>query len=164
MTALVDLRAAEILDSQDTYEPARKRQRRGPKATRGSTKAAPAPQDELQEYLAEPLCTIDHYSNNPIAWWRDIGSRKYPRLSYMAVDFLSIPSSTAETERQFNSVAEMMSGKRGSLGRHLVACAQSIRSWSRAGVYQACLPFNMLDRKSVEELVSIKDWNELLRD
>ncbi|KAH8200229.1 hypothetical protein TruAng_005621 [Truncatella angustata] len=44
---------------------------RGPKST---TKADNQPQDELAVYLMEPLIDMDHYHNDPIAWWRDDGS------------------------------------------------------------------------------------------
>jgi hypothetical protein len=54
-------------------------------------------------YLSEPLIDIPGHKSDPIGWWRDIGSERFPRFSYMATDFLTIPSSTAATERQFCS-------------------------------------------------------------
>lgn len=64
----------------------------------------------------------------------------------MAVDFLTIPSAQAETERQFSSVGEMISARRSCLTRHIVGASQCIRSWSKAGVYQAGLSLHLLDQ------------------
>ena len=70
-------------------------------------------QDELNTYL-----------NDPIAWWRDIGAKRFPKLSYMAVNFLTIPSAAAETERQFSSVGQMVSARRSCLQRHVIGASQ----------------------------------------
>lgn len=82
-------------------------------------------QDELAVYLAEPLVAIQRYTKDPVAWWQDIGAKRFPQLSYMAVDYLTIPLSQAATERQFNSVGEMISARRSRL---LVGMAQCLRS------------------------------------
>lgn len=39
---------------------------------------------------------------------RDVGSVRFPHLSFMAVDFLTIASSSAETERDFSSCGRMI--------------------------------------------------------
>jgi hypothetical protein len=152
-----------VAEFHDVVEPPAKRQRK----TRNSGIIAEiiplTPQDELEIYLSEPLCAIEQYCNNPLGWWKDLGSKRFPKLSYMAVDFLTIASSTAETERQFNSVGTMMSAKRSRLNRHIVGCAQSLRSWSRLGIYKAELPLNAIDRKEQEELAAIQSWDEIIR-
>ncbi|RKK79920.1 hypothetical protein BFJ71_g16096 [Fusarium oxysporum] len=56
-------------------------------------------QGELDQYLSEPPVDNIAYKVNPIAWWRDVGAVRFPRLSFMADDFLTIASSSAETER-----------------------------------------------------------------
>jgi len=61
-------------------------------------------------------------------------------LSYMASDFLTILSSSAEVER---SVGHMMS----PLRNRLVAMAQCLRSWSKSGLYISSLPSDLLDDK-----------------
>ncbi|PON20647.1 hypothetical protein TGAM01_v210521 [Trichoderma gamsii] len=60
-------------------------------------------QDELEQYLSEPPVDNIAYKADPIAWWRDVGAVRFPQLSYMAIDFLTIASSSAETERDFSS-------------------------------------------------------------
>jgi hypothetical protein len=67
----------------------------------GSGSTAPQPQhhkasrDELERYMEEASADPTSYRGNPLAWWRAVGSKRFPRLSYLASDLLSIPSSTA---------------------------------------------------------------------
>jgi hypothetical protein len=115
-------------------------QSKGPK----QLAALPA-QDELDQYLSEPPVDNIAYKADPIAWWRDIGVVRFPQLSYMAVDFLTIASSSAETERDFSSCGRMITPLRCRLRRHIVAMAQCLRSWSKAGIYQPTLPLGLLE-------------------
>ena len=143
----------EVPNSQDT--------RLANKRRRGNKGKDPEPiqrediqQDELDTYLVEPVVNSKAYLNDPIAWWRDIGAKRFPKLSYMAVNFLTIPSAAAETERQFSSVGQMVSARRSCLQRHVIGASQCIRSWSKAGVYKAELPLELLDRASSTALQS----------
>ncbi|KAM4065052.1 ribonuclease H-like protein [Hirsutella rhossiliensis] len=76
----------------------RGRQIKGPKQS-----TALQEQDELDQYLSEPPVENIAYKTDPIAWWKDVGVARFPRLSYMAVDYLTIASSSAGTERDFSS-------------------------------------------------------------
>ena len=107
--------------------------------------AALPTQDELDLYRSEPRVDNIAYKSDPIAWWRDVGAVRFPRLSYMAVDFLTIPSSSAETERDFSSCGRMVTPLRCRLRRHIVAMAQCLRSWSKVGIYQPSLPLGLLE-------------------
>ena len=102
-------------------------------------------QDELDQYLLEPPVNNITYKADPIGWWRDVGIVRFPRLSYMAVDFLTIASSSAETERDFSSCGRMVTPLRSRLRRHIVAMVQCLHSWSKAGIYQPTLPFSLLE-------------------
>ncbi|KJZ68971.1 hypothetical protein HIM_09781 [Hirsutella minnesotensis 3608] len=112
-------------------------------------------QDELDQYLSEPPVDNIAYKADPIAWWRDVGVVRFPRLSYMAVDFLTIPSSSAETERDFSSCGRMVSPLRSRLRRHIIAMAQCLRSWSKAGIYQPTLPFNLLEGDNWRQVLQL---------
>jgi hAT family C-terminal dimerisation region len=101
-------------------------------------------QQELAHYLSEPPVTNIAFKNDPIAWWRDVGVGRFPRLSYMAVDFLTIASSLAETERDFSSIGRMITLLRNRLRRSSVARAQCLRSWGKVGVYKPSIQFNLL--------------------
>ncbi|KAK6850531.1 Ribonuclease H-like protein [Apiospora arundinis] len=119
------------------------------------TRKLPPVEDELSRYLAEPPCLMRTYMYDPLRWWQEIGQLQYPKLSYMATDILTIPSSTAETERQFNSTGRMITPLRARMKRHIVGMGQSIRSWSMAGIYTPGLPLNLCDTE---------DWQRLLHD
>ncbi|KAL6405347.1 Ribonuclease H-like protein [Ilyonectria robusta] len=118
---------------------------RGRQSTQPTQSAAMPAQDELDQYLSEPPVDNIAYKADPIAWWRDVGVVRFPRLSYMAVDFLTIASSSAETERDFSSCGRMVTPLRSRLRRHIVAMAQCLRSWSKAGIYQPSLPLSLLE-------------------
>lgn len=139
-------------DTQDTQQAVKRRKGKGKGSMPAPSAPVERPQDELDIYLSEATVNVAAYSSDPVAWWRDIGAKRFPRLSYMAVDFLTIPSSTAETERQFNSVGKMVSASRACLRRHVIGASQSLRSWSLAGIYQPKLPLYLLDRISGIEL------------
>ena len=111
-------------------------------------------QDELAQYLSEPPVTNIAFKNDPIAWWRDVGVSRFPRLSYMAVDFLTIASSSAETERDFSSVGRMITPLRSRLRRSFVARAQCLRSWGKAGIYKPSIQFDLLNNANWRDVVA----------
>lgn len=110
-------------------------------------------QDELTRYLCEPVVNAGAYQTDPSGWWKGVGALRFPRLSYMAVDLLIIPSSSAETERCFSSAGRMMTPLRSRLKRSSVARAQCLRSWSKAGIYVPNLPFPGLEEVSWRQVV-----------
>lgn len=144
-------------NTQDSEQPAKKRKGRKTKPVALSCEEE---QDELAVYLAEPLVATQRYTKDPVAWWQDIGVKRFPRLSYMAVDYLTIPSAQAATERQFNSVGTMISARRCRLDRLLVAMAQCLRSWNQTGAYKVQLPLHLLDREIgvVLEDSELQNW------
>ncbi|KAK2684765.1 hypothetical protein QWA68_016289 [Fusarium oxysporum] len=85
-------------------------------------------QDELDQYLSDPPMDNIAYKPDPIVWWRDVGAVRFPLLSYMAVDFLTIAPSSAETERDFSSCGRMVTPLRCRLRRLIMAMAQCLRS------------------------------------
>ena len=46
----------------------------------GKQSAALPAQDELDQYLLEPPVDNTAYKADPIAWWRDVGVVRFPRL------------------------------------------------------------------------------------
>lgn len=53
---------------------------------------------EINRYLEEPL--IDR-KKNPLMWWKDHGSARFPILAVVAREFLSIPATSVPPERVF---------------------------------------------------------------
>lgn len=116
--------------------------------------------DEYARYCAEDAVNSPHYRSRPIDWWK-INAGRYPRLSMMAVDMLSVPSSSAESERTFSSTGRMTTPLRNRLRREVVAMAQCIRSWSAAGIYTPSLPLlNMSDGQWIDALASHKSQED----
>ncbi|KAK6850419.1 Ribonuclease H-like protein [Apiospora arundinis] len=133
---------------------AQQKRRKNARVTRHQAPVVdPIVEDELTRYLAESVCTLPGYVMDPIRWWREVGVLQYPRLSYMATDMLTIPSSTAETERQFNRTNRIITPLRLRLRRQAVGWAQSIASWSTAGVYTPQIPLHLLNGDEWEGLV-----------
>lgn len=60
---------------------------------------------------------------------------RFPLLSFMAVDFLTIASTSAEAERDFSSCGRMLRPLKSRLRWHIMAMTQYLRSWSEAGIY-----------------------------
>lgn len=117
--------------------------------------------DEYARYCAEDVVNSHHYRSKPIDWWKK-NAHRYPRLSLMAVDMLTIASSSAESERTFSSSGRMMVPLRSRLRRETMAMAQCIRSWSRAGIYTPSLPLLSLSEDSWGDiLVSLKGTGDL---
>jgi hypothetical protein len=55
--------------------------------------------DEYKSFITKTPIAIDC---SPLTWWlREEQSQRYPRLSKMAIDILSIPAMSAEHERVF---------------------------------------------------------------
>jgi hypothetical protein len=61
-------------------------------------------QNELDQYLSEPQVLESLHNGDPMAWWREVGFRRFPRLCFLAADLLLIPPSTGDTEREFNDL------------------------------------------------------------
>jgi hypothetical protein len=70
---------------------------------------------------------------DPIAYWHE-RRRRYPRLSRMALDFLTIQPMSAECERLFAAAGRMVTALRSRLDADIIGMCQVLRSWLRAGV------------------------------
>jgi hypothetical protein len=75
----------------------------------------------------------DSEVDNPIQCWHD-RRFKYPPLSLMALDFLTVPSMSAECERLFSAAKRMVTASRKNLDADVISLCQVLRSWYRAGI------------------------------
>ncbi|KAI4265269.1 MAG: hypothetical protein LQ337_008997 [Flavoplaca oasis] len=74
--------------------------------------------DELGQYLAEPRAAAA--VDDPITWWTSQLSR-WPRLTAMALDVLSIPPMSDEPERKFSEAGDVVQPRRRRIkARHTV--------------------------------------------
>jgi hypothetical protein len=59
---------------------------------------------------------------------------RYPRLSRMAMDFMTIQPMSAEFERVFSAAGRMLSPTRARLDAITIGICQVLRSWYKPGV------------------------------
>jgi hypothetical protein len=93
--------------------------------------------DEYERWKArKPKANKDSYAAvHPIKYW--IGLRgRYPNLSRMAIDVLSIPASSCECERMFSELGDLLEPRRRQISPQLLAAIQCVRRWYRAGFDQ----------------------------
>jgi hypothetical protein len=82
-------------------------------------------EDEYKRYCNEPLISP---GESPLVYWKE-NSHRFPRLSQMAKDILSIPGMSAEVERLFSSAKFMLPPERSMLGADGIEAGECIRSW-----------------------------------
>ena len=92
-------------------------------------------QTEMEEYLREPC--IDFLHANSLQWWRKIGSNKYPRISLLAKEFLSICASSSPSERLFSTGRGIITFRRGRLAPDAISALMILKSWTHEDVTQA---------------------------
>ena len=94
----------------------------------------PRPQsmDEYDEYLSEPIRQIQ---GSVIAWWLNAEQRsRWPKLSQLAINILSIPAMSAEPERVFSGARRTISWERMQLGEDTIEMLECLKHWIRSGL------------------------------
>ena len=96
--------------------------------------ARPASQDEYEDYNSgEPYELSTGVS--ALTWWcHDIRRQRYPRLSYMAIDILSIPAMSDEPERVFSGARRTVSWERAQMGAENLERVKCLKHWKRSGI------------------------------
>src|SRR6266536_4238967 len=95
---------------------------------------------ELNAEFAADSAAIDeyqHYCDTPtvetieaISWWIEPEQQKrYPNLSRMALDYLSIPGMSAEPKRLFSATKHTIEDLRYRIRSDTVEALQCLRSW-----------------------------------
>ena len=92
--------------------------------------------DELERYLNEPVLeSIGELTARQ--WWCSKDQRRrYPLLSRMAIDVLSVPAMSTEAERLFSRAKRQIGPARHSLHASTIEASECFRSWLKAGYYQ----------------------------
>jgi len=76
--------------------------------------ARPASEDEYEDYNSQE--SYDPGKKGALAWWyQDTQRQRWPRLSLIAIDILSIPPMSDEPERVFSGARRTVSWDRGQL-------------------------------------------------
>lgn len=87
--------------------------------------------DDFDAFTSSPPIKIDC---TPLEWWCRIENRRrYPRLSRMAIDILSIPAESAEPERSFSGARRTASWDRLRIKCENIEKVECIGNWIREG-------------------------------
>lgn len=91
---------------------------------------------ELDQYLEEPvLPRVQEF--DVLGWWK-LNMSKYPTLSKMASDVLSIPVSTVAPDSVFDTVSKKMDSYSASLRPVTVEALICVKDWIRYGSSVQC--------------------------
>jgi hypothetical protein len=119
--------------------------------------SSPADMDEDMDELELWQSSWEDEDNDvrdSIPYWYE-RRRRYPRLSRMALDFLTIQPMSAECERLFAAAGRMVTPLRSQLDADIIGMCQVLRSWLRAGVIDELdallLPIEERDDDKAEE-------------
>jgi hypothetical protein len=121
--------------------------------------------DEFELWLRlEPRWTTEQFNDpelHPIKYWLSLQS-KYPHLSQLAVDVLTIPASSCECKRMFSQLAHLLAPRRRKIGRQLLAALQCIRAWMGLGM---TTPSEMAESRltdaEMDVIYDICHWEEV---
>jgi hypothetical protein len=91
-------------------------------------------EDEYSGWLAEPAWTADQYKFGctAVEYWLQ-QKPKYPNLSQLAIDVMTIPASSADCERVFSGTGRVMEPQRRKIGSELLAALICTQRWIKAG-------------------------------
>jgi len=97
-------------------------------------KQRPASQDEYDDYSNGDQCET---GVSPLEWWcQEIQRKRWPRLSCMAIDILSIPAMSAEPERVFSGARRTISWDRSRLSPTTVEKVECLKHWLKSRILE----------------------------
>jgi len=98
--------------------------------------ARPASEDEYEDYNSQE--SYDPGKRGALAWWyQDTQRQRWPRLSLMAIDILSIPAMSDEPERVFSGGCRTISWDRGSMLPETLEQRECLKHWKKSGLINA---------------------------
>jgi hypothetical protein len=101
--------------------------------------ARPPSQDEYQDYTTY-FDQIDLGALSALQWWsQDPQRKRWPKLSQMALDILSIPAMSDEPERVFSGARRTISWERMALGEETIEAIECIKHWKKSGILDKIL-------------------------
>lgn len=78
--------------------------------------------------MAEDLLPTDGHVRNSREYWHS-QRFEYPRLSRMAMDFMTVRAMSAECERLSSAAGRMVTSPRNPLEASTISICQVLRSW-----------------------------------
>ncbi|KGQ02732.1 hypothetical protein BBAD15_g12049 [Beauveria bassiana D1-5] len=121
-------------------------------------------EDEYARWQLDLLPT-DSDIRDPREYWH-AQRFKYPRLSRMAMDFMTVQAMSAECERFFSAAGRMVTPLRSQLESSTIAICQVLRSWLQAGIVEEIDPILLekADETGTGQLVDGNAAGGWLRD
>lgn len=123
----------------------------------------PSPND-LDEYERWKQCEPraekgSDAANNPIKYWVEQRNR-YPQLSQLALDVLSIPASSCDCERMFSELGDLLQPRRRGISAKLLAAIQCVRRWQKAGFRPTNSSFLAGTDADIDRLYDLCKWDQ----
>lgn len=93
--------------------------------------------DEFERFIAAAPDNIDFTAKSVIQWWVQPSQQEaYPLLSQHALDVLSAPPMSAESERVFSGARRTISWSRSQLSAPIVEALECLKHWQITGVVE----------------------------
>ncbi|KAM3537183.1 hypothetical protein ARSEF1564_009898 [Beauveria bassiana] len=87
--------------------------------------------DEYEVYCREPVVM----TSDPLNWWLELAQRKrFPSLSLMAIDILSIAAMSSGTERLFSKSKLTVTDQRAAMDAETLNLVECLRSWDSSAL------------------------------
>ncbi|KAG7410120.1 putative AC9 transposase [Fusarium oxysporum f. sp. raphani] len=120
---------------QNAFEEYCEQSRYEPTTTPARMRSSATPESPRDEYEAwqQSWVPTDTDIRDPIAYWQD-NRAQYPRLSRMALDFLTIQPMSAECERLFSAAGRLVTPLRSRLEVDIIGMCLVLRSWLQAKI------------------------------
>jgi hypothetical protein len=93
--------------------------------------------DEFERFIAAAPDNLDFTTKSVIQWWIQPSQQEaYPLLSQHALDVLSAPSMSAESERVFSGARRTVSWSRSQLSTPIIEALECLKHWQVTGVVE----------------------------
>ena len=90
--------------------------------------------DEYKRYLTEGIVSID--ISIALEWWTNTAQRtRFPLLSRITINILSIPAMLSEVERLFLAAKNTIDNKRVRLTASSIEVIECLKSWFRLDLF-----------------------------
>jgi len=98
----------------------------------------PSSEDEYVDYNSQDSFLLG--SKGALEWWcQDAQSIRWPRLSYIAINILSIPLMSDEPERVFSGARRTVSWDRGQMEPETIEMRECLKHWKKSGILDVFL-------------------------
>jgi hypothetical protein len=97
-------------------------------------------EDEYDSWLKEPMWTADQHKagTTAVQYWVAL-KPKYPNLSRLAIDVLTVPASSSVCDRVFSGTGDILEPQRRKIGAQLLAALVCLQRWTLSD-YRLYLP------------------------